>query len=422
MNKIYYFFMKVGYNNCFLENFKEIGGLWVGFQGRPTILKYRNNLSHNIDLKNSDYDFLCLFSSKQWRKRVRIVTFSKELLTVWKITGDLQYINEVMDPLSPAGMLLQNRHVYKKFPRYITRKINNDREFKLFLKKSKRVPVKKEYEIERSQLIAPIDSLSVYQYLNRGTFRPIFRIGGKTELPDFICDSRMIGSLPPVKIRQNQSGKIKELEETAFGKFVRVYLSGRMSKNLSAKTTRRYKGVLAEISLSQAIHLLVSILNPIQIETLAFLFVLDVGLIPDVGLGKGLDVVDVRGSCRYLRRQDASNAIKKVIRILKVLKVHLTDEFINKLYSELTLNIQCTAGFYKDMRGTKGVLLLRRKGRYNGTKNTIAVDDLLLCAKKMKFNRVLEWLKLAIFDLTGRRLKTIEAYRLNSNHPLNERA
>jgi len=404
--KIYYFFMKVGPGNRFLVKAEEWGGLWVGYSDKINIIDNDNYDSIHI----FDIVYLNIFSKEKYRNKTRIITFSNDKLIVWKITGKLTLIDEQFRNINYDRKDFETFYI-KNHPDWDKSLHNQDKTFKKKesylhsdLRNSKILPVKKVYEVNRSNLIAPIDSLSVYQYLNRGTFRPIFN-AGKDKNMSSILDK--YDSLEPIYFKKKISkdnNKIKkyEIKETDFGKFIRLYLNNyipHLHKNGSIEGFKDYP--FSKLSNHEMYLLIQYILNPAQVETLAALFVMDLNLTIDLFAGKGLDVVDIKGSCRNYNKSEIEKILYHVIDILKSLNVILTDDFINDFQESKTLRIQCKASSNKEIENNKILLFKPGYNNKKTNKNTLYINILLKSVEKYPdiYPNIKKWFDLMMFDL-----------------------
>src|SRR5262249_45084308 len=146
----------------------------------------------------------------------------------------------------------------------------------------KTLPAVEVAAVPRRQLYASIDSLAVYQFLNRGTCRPIWRIEGPTE-----------AEMPPLIAGQAQHsvrGRDKQGEETKYAAFVRLYLNSALGGALGGTQPSRFPLLAGQPTLASfwpsmtarnRQQLVLATANPILVETAALYFRLDLGLIAD---------------------------------------------------------------------------------------------------------------------------------------------
>src|SRR5262249_21628889 len=135
-----------------------------------------------------------------------LLTFSEGELIFWEVSGKLQVHRPGSEAFVLAGTL------WKKFPaksrETYKRTFGPDAIDPVF----KTLPAAKVAAVPRRKLYASIDSLAVYQFLNRGTCRPIWRIEGPTE-----------AAMPALIARQTQASvrhRDKQGEETKYAAFV----------------------------------------------------------------------------------------------------------------------------------------------------------------------------------------------------------
>lgn len=142
---------------------------------------------------------------------------------------DNQQIEDDLVQFTREGNSIKQLQLSKDEKRAIETFDNDPSVFRtVFLRVRKFLPVKQLSKLHRGKLIAPIDSLSVYQYLNQGTFRPVFRIGDKRKIKHL----DRVPCLPTPKLEKHDGGNLN-LDETDLGKFVRLcvdYISGESKK------------------------------------------------------------------------------------------------------------------------------------------------------------------------------------------------
>jgi hypothetical protein len=302
---------------------------------------------------------------------VRILTFSANKLIIWKIEDALTYLSEIK------------------------------------LTKSEILPVSKEFETHRGNLLAPVDSLSVYRYLNQGTFRPIFRCGEDMKFPNFFETETEY--LPPITIIKKIKTRTEshKLTETGFGKFIRIYLNDLI--DLHNGEINSHDSYFKKLSKDKIYSIIASVLNPAQVETLAYHLSLDLGLIPDVGLGKGLDVADVKASCRHFPKEKSNKIISSAINKLESLKVTFSTDLESIISNTKTIRIQCKAR--KSSTKNEGTLYLTKNFNdvESGEKDTLYINTLIKEALELDgykdsafgLSNVKSFFELLYYDLTG---------------------
>jgi hypothetical protein len=150
----------------------------------------------------------------------------------------------------------------------------------------KTLPAKILASVPRRELYASIDSLAVYQFLNRGTCRPIWRIKGPTE------------AAMPEEIARHRQESVRGTRdaETKFGTFVRLYFTAALRHTLSQnrltvpprlESQTTLASVFPKLSAKDRQMLVLSTLNPILVETAALYFCLDLGVMPTLVQERG---------------------------------------------------------------------------------------------------------------------------------------
>ncbi len=214
--------------------------------------------------------------------------------------------------------------------------------------------------------------------------------------------------LSPVKMkRKTKSGinKPYELTETVFGKFVRIYLNYLIDSHNDESSAQ--DSYFRKLSDEKIYSIITSVLNPAQVETLAYHLSLDLRLTPDVGLGKGLDVADVKASCRHHSEAESEKIILNVIKTLKELKVDLSDKLEQRIKKEKTVRIQCKAGNISTKNKNEEILYLETPKK-DKDRNTIYTDTLSKAALKLEeckefapeLNNCKSFFRLLKYDLT----------------------
>ena len=200
------------------------------------------------------------------------------------------------------------------------------------------LPVKLVAEVPRGSLYTSVDSLASYQYLIRGTCRPLWRASGPT------------AATPVEGIQEASKAPVPRCKrvgpEQPFAAFVRLYLNEllhRRGKLPASASGERLGKVVTDHEI--ALRVVLSTLNPILVETAALTFVQDLGLTPDIGVGKAKDVVDVRARAAApdgsFSKEIAQAALDKLDGI------SVTDpgrnDAVRKNLAAGTLDIQCKA-------------------------------------------------------------------------------
>lgn len=390
----YYFFLKSGAGNRLLEFAFELRGFWIGYHGQSNNLRNKGLANFYMNengrvllpkLENwvsPDYHLLCMASSQIWRNNVRICTYGAHQITIWQLTDAL-------------------RPIAQKEANFIRRKLAK-RNIPQGLDASHFLPAIPICEIPRSKLVAPIDSLSVFQYLNRGTFRPMFNLRSKVE----IVELKKLGpKLKPIEIaynqKENKTVNTKTLTESDYGKFVRLYLENMILKKCKDDTRPSTTSALANITIPrQRTKVIASILNPAQIETLAYLLVEDLGITADVALGKGLDVIDVKGTWRHHPQRDKIG--KTILKELNGLGASISSELQSVIEKDFVLPIQCKARsdewVEKGILGLKPIQDTMNEAIHIDSIGTIELIDYSQ-EHPQQYKKISDWIELLIFDL-----------------------
>jgi len=199
------------------------------------------------------------------------------------------------------------------------------------------LPVSLVARIPRHALYPSIDSLSVYQYLNRGTCRPFWRINGPTgaDIDDAIIRDQAVPAY---------AGTLSE--ETAYAAFARSYLNDIIRVFARTGVEGHPPGLHACRDEVDFEALALNTMNPILVETAALLFCQDLGLCPDIGVGKGMDVLDVRARATSVDGvrclKTASSAADLLHAVLKT-GGGSPDEAVSHLRRHGVLDVQCKA-------------------------------------------------------------------------------
>lgn len=384
MDSFYYFFMKVGNSNCFLPFAQQLGGLWVGYDGLPL-----PQIEKNIIVKGkeqADLRYLQLVSQSHLRHQIRVVSYGKDSLQIFRITDSLRLLgpNKNLDWSNP--------HLYITFPTAWKESVKQrfgqvgSKEFMTHMQGPtgwKLLPARLEANLSRSSLIAPIDSLSVWQSFNRRTFQPMFSLEGTksyTRLEWLKAQTK----LPPLQVSQNEI-----LNEGRFGQVIRYYLDAK---------SQNQNSVFQNLSEKELTQTLFCMLNPAQVETIASHLCLDLGLTADVGVGKGLDVADVKGTVRHLEPAIRLQRIKTALQKLEGLDVQLTERLRNCIEATSTLRFQCKARTTsKDL--DLGTVLLIEPGATTARSDTLFLERLSE-APAREFPHFHDWLRVLRYDLT----------------------
>jgi hypothetical protein len=347
----YYFFMKVGTANMYLAQAKKEGLMWVGFDGDKIPQVAKNPLDDNwpqgVDRALTDLYYLAGATSQFVRESCRVVTFNSTHLQIWKITGALQDMTEIAAQRLDIEFAAGQKH----FPAEIIR------------------------EVPRSGLLGSINSLSVYQYLNRGTFRPVFRC-----YPGAFTDQSKNRWL----LESEKLNGFWRQEETNYGVWVRLYLNSLAGES---KWT-----VLPPLNAEQIRDLIPFIVSPAQLETAAMHFAQDLGLTVDIGSGKGLDKVDVRASVRHKEKSERDRIVRSALDLCSRNGFLLGDRVASNLLREFSLSIQCkNYDATLDSTGTE-ILLFSAHGAL-GVPGVVTLQQMME-RQRPEFARLNDWVAL----------------------------
>lgn len=239
------------------------------------------------------------------------------------------------------------------------------------------LPVELFAEIPRHRLYTSIDSLSVYQYLNRGTCRPFWRISGPTgaEIPGGIKESDLTDTYP--------SGTL--VKEERFAAFTRLYLNDVLFRRVPQEVPADIPRLGAIPGLDYR-DMALATFNPILVETAALALVADLGLTPDIGVGKGMDVIDVRARAATpdgrLDIELAAGALER----LRAIGVRASDKLQRTLREDGVLDIQCKAAHRDHV--PEGILYFgfRREGEGEGETDTLLAPALAQALDRPPFD------------------------------------
>lgn len=329
-----YFFYKCGKANCWLPLANEGHGLYVGFSDKdaptksdPHPILSRKPSAQFEKLTGYDDDELVWLCHEENREWFVLVTFDKQEVVFWEVTGRVKAHGRGT-PVFKRALELREQATGGPRKEY---SFDDDDVFKT-------LPARKVARIGRSALYTSIDSLAVYQYFNRGTCRRMWRAGGPTgaAMSDAIKDHRQ------GEIRGAGGGE--RASETSFGAFTRLYLNGVLKAANQAGRGRLSRRHLSQPELADSVMglkasdkqaIVLSTLNPILVETAAMYLCLDLGLVADIGIGKGIDVVDIRARAESSRI--AEHAAAKLRNVLDC------DAICDRLIEENVLELQCKA-------------------------------------------------------------------------------
>ena len=388
-----YFVYKAGVGNCWLPLAKRGHGLYVGFSDEteptkqnPHPIRIRVQEDPQFQpLTGGDDDNVSWLTHRDNQKDSLLLVFDTQNLLMYEVTGPLG----VHGPAPPRGTYEEAQEYFKNV--YSGKVRGRDKRFKDYAAALgdevknpvfKTLPVSLVATVPRSSLYTSVDSLSVYQGLNRGTCRRLWRATGPTQggFPESLLRKvqgrrRPEAEAPYTPRIPRWDDKLPTGEETPFGAFVRLYLNDLLTRYGTSKAWRtrgRAEQRLSQLGESQVRQLAFASFNPILVETAAFYFCLDLGLLPDVGTGKGFEHVDVRA------RAEPGCDVEKVLKKLKAIKTLSLSGEAEENIRKGTLELQCKAS---DKGGVAKHLLYfgYRKGGPDGAmrSNTVHLPALL---------------------------------------------
>ena len=371
-----YFFAKVDTGNQLLEFAEQLGGFYIGFYREEEkisnqIYDFRNDTDVPIRLNYPDWEYINLFSEERWRNKIIIVTYDSYVLSFWEITDKVKRFNEV--------------HSEDDLPQKLKDLKKNDLKYYNLWNF---LPVKLKKTINRSILPSSIDSLSVYQYLNRGTFRPVFRLAEYKDKFSFY--SKKTDDLFELKVK-NHLDQETIIKETKYSRILRFIFDAILTNGNKYTTELKYFFAnLSEVEKNQIFGML---LNPAQVETLAMLLIQDVGFTADIGIGKGLDFVDIKGS---LRHRDQINVELLLSKLTKFNLIEFSKSTFKKIIDEKTINIQCKAESYSNL--SKDIIYIITDTSSPNIENIIFINNLIKKVNEdyfqIEFPLLSDWVKL----------------------------
>ena len=238
-----------------------------------------------------DLFWLALSGTEDYREKINILVFGQKYLFLFKATGKISPL-----PDSRKSSIISHEHIAKDIAQALSLdyKKNQFDEYRSQLGRSAFLPVKLIGKVQRKSLPPAIDSLSVFQWLNQGTFRPLCSCGKSRESAistyyETLGQSKLV-KVPAMVIEKTPSEASYTAQlnfdaghETTYSAIVRLVLNAIFfQKDLPIP----------------AKDLLPLLISPSQLEAAAAILLLDLGYMPDSVNGGGLDFVDVRGRSR----------------------------------------------------------------------------------------------------------------------------
>lgn len=256
-----------------------------------------DDVNNNHVSQENDLFFMACAVGKPFSNRTRILVYGKTYLFVFRPMRSAWYKwNPYPMGVShslPLQLGKDLRQAWKK----------NEVELNDFLRTQKAwggaLKVKLDNCVPRQALPPAIDSLAVYQWLNQGTFRPLFSCGRGREN---YMPKKITPSLPQIQIFRNGSAI------TAVADHAR--LECRYAALIRSQFDRLFEGTarrqpLHNDSDDDYVYLL---LSPAQLEAAAALLCMDLGYLPDFYVAGSHDYIDVRA--REARQLNASGELR----------------------------------------------------------------------------------------------------------------
>lgn len=345
-----YFVYKNGTGNFWSDLAKKHGFLYVGFDdnwpeeaGETLAPTLENGGETPHSWKVADLNHIRFVSRDANHAEFMLLTFEKTELCFWRVTGPVKPAPDELH--KAAGAIHDGASLYREY--FVPSKDETDPEGVrvLPLPPFRLLPVKLVASVPRDGIYTSVDSLASYQYLIRGTCRPLWRASGPTaaEVPGDI-EAQAQAQVPRCQ---------RVRKEEPFSAFVRLYLNEVLHRQ--AKLPGQAEGARLgnhATDLISARRIVLATLNPILVETAALAFVQDLGLTPDIGVGKSKDVVDVRARAADSGGEFDVRLARCAFIKLEGLGLKLSAAFRSKLLTTGTLDIQCKAADRKaDVEG-----------------------------------------------------------------------
>jgi len=366
-----YFVYKNGLGN-FWSGLGTLGGdtgyLYVGFDpewaaaGGALPPTERNGGEQPHPWQQDDLNHIRFVAHDTNFNEVMLLTFEETTLRFWRVTGPVveapPHVWEAARKVNGKGSVYD---FYFK-PEVIGGVAQPLKPFRV-------LPVRLVAEVPRDAIYTSVDSLASYQYLIRGTCRPLWRATGPTAAAHH-----------PEVLRQQQP-KVPRCEriggEVPFAAFVRLYLNELLHRHGKVPELQNPRLGDFAVDAESAAKVVMATLNPILVETAALAFVQDLGLTPDIGVGKGKDVIDVRaraagpdGSFNEKLAEGAWATLQALN-----LKTAAGDHVLrDRLLKRGVLDIQCKAADRK--ANADGVLYFGFKGPGHDGLTAILLNDL----------------------------------------------
>lgn len=374
METYHYFFMKVGRGNAYLD-LMEINDnhstqyLWVDFRDHP--LYCPEDLRKYKPPKGAGRygDLITLMHAIEFKKHVRVITVNSEHLHIWEIQGPLESFYGHSEEMRIKDLVSKDKGKFEQFKYAIAGdKEKNWSELMPDELRSKHypklLPVKLKCKILRSEIPACLSSLRTHRVLNQGTFRALQRIGEKVSLAEL--EELQYPDLPSADLCSSK----RIHSERDLGKFFRILID---------ELIRREEGVSPQLPADffwrpQSLSLIAKTFSPPYVETLAMMIIIDLGLIPNGSVGKGMDGVDVIASGKLVSEHVMRQAIQS---INEIRGSQLDENLMQYCLDNKILKIQCKAyrvndSDVHDMMQFKHVIVLHQADKI--AKNDLSTE------------------------------------------------
>jgi len=140
-------------------------------------------------------------------------------------------------------------------------------------------------------------------------------------------------------------------------------------------------------------------LNPAQVETIALHLCHDIGFTVDVGIGKGLDVADVKGTVRHLNPESRELRIRNANAKLESAGVKFSHKLRASIEATSSIRFQCKAR-NTNANEDLGTTLLIKPGAVEKDRRDTIFLGLLAQTDSGLFPMFHEWLDVLKYDLS----------------------
>ena len=341
----HYFFVKVGYGNSLLRPllsyFMKAQYLWFGYPQVPHEEALKGLDFNNKRIKSSVKDnWKNLLSSWQSRDDLaRLYAFGhldREMTRLFTYDEEFIYFFKPRDQIIPASDPVMQDFFNLGLTDDDRKNVGGAFEQKgenlaAHLTGGRFLPVTLIAKFSRAGLLPGINSLSVYQYFNRGAFRPLWSAdSGKSKaLTEVMALDALNNSI---------NGAYSSTEtEAAYGRMLRCYFDCLLSKEKIRIFSESLRPLLKSGKQnSTQIHFLT--MSPSQLELLGAMILIDRGFAIDVGYAGSLDHIDVRGR---LSHTPSENEVSILIEDFQTLGLPIKPKARDLLLETGVLQIQC---------------------------------------------------------------------------------